>query len=90
MTPEEIEKLKEEERIKRLTDGFHQMTEEFKVWVNGDFKQLDTKVEELVTSTEGTFKLLDDLVVLTAKVAERSKELLLKIKYKDLIDREVK
>ena len=85
MTKQEIE------RIKRLSDGFHQITEEFKTWVNSDFKQLSTNIGELVkqsgtllASTEACVKLSNDLAVLSERVAEKSKEVLtmgMKIEY---------
>ena len=69
-----------------LTEGFSQITEEFKTWVNGDFKQLTTKTETLVVDSEtllatieACVKLSDELVVLTARGLELLEEALLKV-----------
>lgn len=84
------------QRRERLAARVHQFTEEFDTWVNGGFKQLATKVNDLVVDTNGLvkqckeqlaiietcIKLTDDLVVLTAMAAERSREALQKIELK--------
>ena len=59
------------ETAAKLSKKIHRFTDEFKAWVNGDFRQLLTKTDDLVVDVETLLASVETCVKLTDALVER-------------------